>query len=60
MKKKKLKLHTRSLNYLGFRELPVVVRVYLLKCFNAPWSFGHSVKFNLKHQCCVGWNLAFC
>lgn len=45
------------LNYLSFRKLPVIVHAHLFKCFNASWPFGHSIKFNLKNQCCIRWNL---
>lgn len=57
---KKIILYTGNyLNYLVFGELSVIVSIYLFECFNAPWSFGHSIKFNLEDQCCIGWNLAF-
>lgn len=47
-------------NYLEFRELLVTVLVYLMKCFNTARSLIYCVKFNLKDECCIWWNLALC
>lgn len=46
--------------YLKFREFLVTVLVYFIKCFNAAGSLIYCIKFNLKDQCCVRWNLALC
>lgn len=47
-------------HYLKFREFLVTVLVYLNKCFNTARSLIYCIKFNLKDQCCIGWNLALC
>lgn len=54
------KFFFQILAYLKFREFLVTVLVYLMKCFNTARSLIYCIKFNLKDQRCIGWNLALC
>lgn len=54
------KFFFQILAYLEFRELLVIVLVYLTKCFNTARSLIYCIKFNLKDECCIWWNLALC